>query len=143
MICAFQRPDEWGRAREAGVRSPERDGLPCQTQILDQERGEGSLGRTGGLYRGQSGRGRRGEIKETSGESERKREVSGEETWQRGGVHLDEERRINNAEQWASWRRKRQKHVLRARQLYFPSSFKFIKHIKKNTQVGFPAYLQL
>lgn len=72
MICAFQRPDEWGRAREAGVRSPERDGLPCQTQILDQERGEGSLGRTGGLYRGQSGRGRRGEIKETSGKSERK-----------------------------------------------------------------------
>lgn len=47
-------------AREGGrrVRSPERDGLPCHTQILDQERGEGSLGRTGGLYRGQGGRGK-------------------------------------------------------------------------------------
>lgn len=55
--------------------APERDGLPCHTHILDQERGEGSLGRTAGLCRGQGGRGgRRGEIQETSGESERTRE---------------------------------------------------------------------
>lgn len=86
VICAFQRPDERERAREAGVQSPERDGLLCQTQILEEKRGEGSLGRTGGFYRGQSGRERRGEIKETSGKTEKesKREVSGARTWQRG-----------------------------------------------------------
>lgn len=73
-------------AREGGrrVRSPERDGLPCQTHILDQERGQGGLGRTGGLYRGQ----RRGKERRDKGnirEKREKREVSGEETWQRRG----------------------------------------------------------
>lgn len=45
------------RGREAGVQSPEHDGLLCQTPKLEEKRGEGSGGRT----EGEGGGGRRGE----------------------------------------------------------------------------------